>query len=100
MDWRKYIVSNSKVMAGRPTLKGTRISVEFLLSLYASGWTHEQIQDEMPHLDPKALQACIACAADVLRLLVERELHQKFLPCVEEDTSLNLGLHETTNSSD
>lgn len=39
MDWRKYIASDPKVLAGKPAVKGTRLSVEFILGLMAKGWT-------------------------------------------------------------
>jgi len=84
IDWRTRIVSNEAVMGGRPTVRGTRISVEFLLSLLSSGWTVDQILYEMPQLETKDIYAVISCAADVLRLLVERDLHTKFLPQVND----------------
>ena len=47
-------------MAGKPVVKGTRLSVEFLLSLFALGWTHAQVLDNYPALDNSALQAVFA----------------------------------------
>ncbi len=35
------IVSDSAILGGKPIVKGTRISVEFLLELFASGATRE-----------------------------------------------------------
>lgn len=43
MYWEKYIHSDSQILLGKPTIKGTRLSVEFLLSLFAAGWTQQQI---------------------------------------------------------
>jgi len=37
------IVSDSAVLGGKPVVKGTRISVEFLLELFASGATRPDI---------------------------------------------------------
>jgi len=37
------IAVNPKVLSGKPVVKGTRISVEFILNLLASGWTYNQI---------------------------------------------------------
>jgi len=31
MDWQKYIHSDSPILLGKPTVKGTRLSIEFLL---------------------------------------------------------------------
>ncbi|MCF4968567.1 DUF433 domain-containing protein [Nostoc sp. CMAA1605] len=57
MDWREYIHSDPKILLGKPTVKGTRLSVEFILGLFARGWTVEQILANYPILTPEALQA-------------------------------------------
>lgn len=54
-------------MLGKPTVKGTRLSVEFLLGLFAAGWSQEQILDNYPTLTPEALQAVFAFAAECMR---------------------------------
>jgi len=41
MDWRKQIVVDPEILVGRPIIKGTRISVEFVVDLLARGWTTE-----------------------------------------------------------
>ena len=43
MDWRERIVTDADTCGGRPRVKGTRISVEFLLGLKAAGWGEDQI---------------------------------------------------------
>ena len=55
MKWQHHIESNPNVLAGKPVLKGTRLSVE--LSLFAEGWTQEQVLTNYPQLDRAALQA-------------------------------------------
>ncbi len=67
MNWREYIVSDPKVMAGKPVIKGTRLTVEFLLELLAAGWTEEQILSNYPALTPESLKAVYAFAAECLR---------------------------------
>ncbi len=57
MNWQDYIVSKENVMVGRPVIKGTRITVEFLLSLMAAGWDEEKILRNYPTLTKEALQA-------------------------------------------
>ena len=57
MKWNNYIISDNKILLGKPTIKGTRISIEFILKLLASGWTTEQILDNYPTLKQKHLQA-------------------------------------------
>ena len=46
IDWRDYIVSNPKILVGKPTIRGTRLSVEFILGLFAAGWSLQDILEE------------------------------------------------------
>lgn len=39
MDWRPYIHNDPNVLLGKPVVRGTRLSVEFLLGLLRAGWT-------------------------------------------------------------
>lgn len=64
MDWRGYIHSDPNILVGKPVVKGTRLSVEFLLGLLASGWTEQQILENYPTLTPEALRAVFAFAAE------------------------------------
>ena len=66
MKWQHLIEVISHVLAGKPVIKGTRLSVEFLLSLFAEGWTHDQVLENYPQLDRTALQAVFAFSADCL----------------------------------
>ncbi|MCC5614400.1 DUF433 domain-containing protein [Nostoc sp. CHAB 5836] len=67
MDWRHYIHSDQKILLGKPTLKGTRLSVEFILGLFANGWTVQQILDNYPTLTPQAVQAVFVFVAECIR---------------------------------
>jgi len=40
------IVIDAKICAGKPCIKGTRLSVDFILELLSSGWSYDQIQKE------------------------------------------------------
>jgi len=55
-DLSKYIVVDEKVLGGKPTIKGTRLSVEFILKLLAEGWSEAQILENYPRLTREALQ--------------------------------------------
>ena len=57
MNWQDYIISDTNVLLGKPTIKGTRISVEFLIKLLASGWSEEEILENYPRLTKEHLQA-------------------------------------------
>ena len=64
---RQLIVSNSKVMMGKPVIAGTRITVELILEKLAAGETAEQILDAHPRLTREAIQAALAFAREALR---------------------------------
>ncbi|MEK6982301.1 MAG: DUF433 domain-containing protein [Candidatus Micrarchaeota archaeon] len=58
---------NPKILAGKPLIKGTRISVEYLLELLASGMKTEEILLELPHLQKEDILAAINYAANALK---------------------------------
>ena len=67
MSWHEYIHSDPSVLAGKPVIRGTRLSVEFLLGLLSEGWTGQQILDNYPQLSHDALRALFAFAAECTR---------------------------------
>jgi uncharacterized protein (DUF433 family) len=67
MNWRERITVDPKILVGKPIIKGTRISVEFVVELLGRGWTFAHILHEYDHLRRKDLQACLAYASEVLR---------------------------------
>ena len=66
MDWHGRIVTTPDTLFGKPRIANTRIGVEFLLDLLASGWTDAQILESYPHLKPEDLQAVFAFVRDCL----------------------------------
>jgi uncharacterized protein (DUF433 family) len=64
MDWREYVHSDPGVLLGKPVVKGTRLSVEFLLGLFAAGWTEKQVLDNYPTLTPQSLRAVFASGSE------------------------------------
>jgi len=67
INWRQYIHSDPDVLVGKPVVKGTRLSVEFLLNLLAKGWSEKQILKNYPKLTHNSLQAVFAFAAECMR---------------------------------
>lgn len=61
------IVFNPKILGGKPILKGTRMAVEFVLELLASGLTPEDIVHEYPKLTQADIHAVLAYAAAVVK---------------------------------
>ncbi len=57
MNWRDYIISDKEILLGKPTVKGTRISVEHIIGLLAQGWSEAQVLENYPRLTKESLQA-------------------------------------------
>ena len=57
------IAANPKILGGKPVIKGTRMSVEFILELLASGVSETEILEDYPHLEKEDIRACIKYAA-------------------------------------
>ncbi len=67
VDWRDYIVCDPAILCGKPTLKGTRLSVEFVLELLAAGWNMQDIRVDYPNLTEDRIRAVLAYAAETFR---------------------------------
>lgn len=67
MDWQPHIVATPDTLSGRPRITDTRIGVDYVLDLLASGWSEAQILENYPHLQPVQLQAVFAFVRDCLR---------------------------------
>lgn len=65
-NWSDHIASDPQVLAGKPVVRGTRLAVDFILGLFASGWTQDRVLQNYPSLTPEALKAVFAYAADAL----------------------------------
>jgi uncharacterized protein (DUF433 family) len=55
-----------KVLVGKPVVRGTRLSVEFIIGLFADGWSRKDILEEYPSLNDEDITACLNYARDVL----------------------------------
>jgi len=67
MDWHERIVTTPDTLFGKPRIAGTRIGVEFLLDLLASGWSEAQILENYPQLKPEDLQAVFVFMRDCIK---------------------------------
>ncbi len=64
MDWKDRIIKDPSILAGKPTVKGTRISVELIAGLLDAGvWSEADILRNYPRLTPDDLNACRLYAA-------------------------------------
>jgi uncharacterized protein (DUF433 family) len=62
-DWQERIVVDPKVLVGKPLIRGTRLSVEFILDLLANDWTVKQVLGEYPQLEREDVMAILKYAA-------------------------------------
>lgn len=67
MNWQDRITVDTKVLVGKPVVRGTRIAVELLIELLAEGWTREQILENYPQLTADDIQAALHYATEVLK---------------------------------
>lgn len=56
------IVLDPKVMTGKPVIRGTRLTVEYILNLLAHGGTEEEILEEYEGLSRDDIRACLLFA--------------------------------------
>lgn len=62
-----HITADPAILGGKPCIKGTRISVEFILELFASGATHQDILQAYPHLTATDIEEALRYAAQALK---------------------------------
>ena len=70
MEYRDRIVIDPAIRFGKPTVRGTRVTVGDVLSYLASGMPRDEILKDFPQLTLDDLYACLAYAAERERRLV------------------------------
>jgi len=71
------IALDPDVLAGKPVIRGTRLSIEFVIGLMADGWSEADILRSYPGIAHDDIIACLAYARDALswRVLSARRDH-------------------------
>jgi uncharacterized protein (DUF433 family) len=64
MDYSQIITMEPGKRSGKPSIRGTRITVVDVLEYLASGMTHAEILADFPQLTERDILACLAFAAD------------------------------------
>jgi uncharacterized protein (DUF433 family) len=64
-SWKNSIVTHPDVLSGKPHIKNTRISVEFLLGRLADGWSYEDVMGSYPALKREDIQAAMAFVSEI-----------------------------------
>ena len=60
------ITVDAGILAGKPTIRGLRISVQQILTALATGQTATELLQEYPELEPEDFQSVLLYAADVI----------------------------------
>lgn len=67
MKHKHRIEINPEVLVGKPIIKGTRISVEFILELLVNGWDREEILKNYPQITKEDIIAAIEYSLEILK---------------------------------
>jgi uncharacterized protein (DUF433 family) len=73
----KRITISRNVMVGKPVIKGTRLTVDYILNLLAHGATVDEILEEYEDLTQEDIQACLLFATKSLE-------NTMFMPLTKE----------------
>ena len=66
--WRDYIEERKGVMMGKPVFKGTRLTVDHILTEMGAGMSVPELLENYPTLRPEHIQAALLYAAAVVAL--------------------------------
>jgi uncharacterized protein (DUF433 family) len=66
MDWHERISIDQDVQLGKPVVRGTRLTVEFIVDLLAQGWIEQDLLKNYPGITHEDIQACLGYASAVL----------------------------------
>ena len=66
MDYKERIGLDPDIMLGKPTIKGTRITVELILRKLSEGASEKELLEAYPHLQRLDILAALSYGADVI----------------------------------
>jgi uncharacterized protein (DUF433 family) len=67
IDWRLHIHADPAIMVGKPVVRGTRLTVECIVRLFAAGRSHAEIFENYPNLTEESLRAVAAYPRDLVK---------------------------------
>ena len=67
MIYNDRIVIDHAILGEKPTIRGTRISVEFILELLGNNWSHEKIIENYPQIENEDVLAALNYALHLLK---------------------------------
>lgn len=66
MDYKKFVIRNPEIMMGKPTIAGTRITVELIMRKLAGGYSVEELLKNYPFLTNQQIYAVFQFAAELI----------------------------------
>jgi uncharacterized protein (DUF433 family) len=66
MSWQERITLDPAVLAGKPVIRNTRLSVDFIVGLLADGWNEVDIFENYPGVTREDVLACLRYASEML----------------------------------
>jgi len=67
MEECERIMIDPEILLGKVVIRGTRISVDFILELLANDWSYEEILKNYPQLTKEDILACLRYSTKMLR---------------------------------
>lgn len=67
ITWQDRIHTDPKILLGKPVIKGTRLSVEFILERLANGWTLNDLLENYPRLNIMDIRAVFAYSYECMK---------------------------------
>ena len=67
MNWQERIIIDNNILVGKPVIKGTRLSVEFIIELLSQDWSENDILRNYPGITKDDIKACLDYAAPSLK---------------------------------
>jgi uncharacterized protein (DUF433 family) len=65
-EFLEHIELNPKIMRGKPVIKGTRLTVQYILNLLANGETIDEITKEYEDIKREDILACLLYASEAI----------------------------------
>jgi uncharacterized protein (DUF433 family) len=65
-----HIAYNPEILSGKPHIAGTRLSLEFILELFASGATKDDVLKSYPQLTAEAVEEALKYAAESVKQVI------------------------------
>ena len=66
MNYKEHIVRNPEIMLGKPTIKGTRITVELIMRKLSSGYSVSDLLKNYPYLKAEHIASVFQYTAELL----------------------------------